>query len=106
MRAGRAGWGVGAPVRAAEGVIGGAFARAGFREVEVRAVSAPLRPDSAAECLRSERESFGAPHQMPSGLSEDEREEAWAEIGDDPRRLEGAAGFESPCELLVAAAAR
>ena len=37
---------------------------AGFRDVTVEAVPAPLRLPSAAECVRFERESFGALHQM------------------------------------------
>ena len=56
-----------------------------------------------AECVRLERESFGALHQMLAGLSVAEREAAWAEIEDELREFEGADGFEGPCELLVGA---
>jgi hypothetical protein len=44
--------------------------RTGFREIEVRRVPAPLRMTSAVECVRFERESFGALHQRLSGLDE------------------------------------
>ncbi|HET8537427.1 MAG TPA: class I SAM-dependent methyltransferase [Solirubrobacteraceae bacterium] len=87
----------------APGVIEAAFERGGFTDVQVRRVSAPLRLPSTAECLRFERESFGALHQMLSGLTEAERGEAWDEIERELSRFETADGFEGPCELLVAA---
>ena len=55
----------------------------------------------AADCVRFERESFGALHQMLGGLSADERAEAWAEIGTELAAFEGPGGFEGPCELIV-----
>lgn len=86
---------------AAPGAIEAAYAKAGFAEVDVRRVSAPLRLASAAECTRFERESFGALHQMLAGLDESEREEAWREIEHELSRLETSEGFVGPCELLV-----
>jgi hypothetical protein len=56
---------------------------------------------SAAECVRFERESFGALHQMLSGLDDAQREAAWAEIEQELRKFEGPDGFEGPCELVV-----
>jgi len=85
------------------GVLEEAYRQAGFREVETRIVPSPLRLPSAAECVRFERESFGALHQMLSGLSEQEREEVWKEIEGELDQFEGANGFEGPCEMLVAA---
>lgn len=85
----------------ADGVLAAAYEAAGFREVETRTVPAPLRLTSAAECVRFERESFGALHQMLAGLDEPAREEAWAEIERDLGRFEGPDGFEGPCELVV-----
>ncbi len=64
------------------------------------------RTASAAECLRFQRESFGALHQMMAGLTEAERQETWAEIGEGLRAYEGPGGFESPCELLAGAAVK
>jgi SAM-dependent methyltransferase len=90
----------------AAGVIGNAFVEAGFVDVEVRAVTAPLRLSCAAECVRFERESFGALHQMLAGLPQSERDEAWAEIERELGRFEGTGGFESPCEVLIAAGAK
>jgi SAM-dependent methyltransferase len=76
---------------------------AGFRNVEVRRVDAPVRVASSAECLRFEKESFGALHQMLSGLDEAAQEEVWEEIAEALKRFDGPDGFEGPCELLVAA---
>jgi SAM-dependent methyltransferase len=87
----------------ADGVLAAAFERAGFHDVEIRTVPAPLRMPSAAECLRFERESFGALHQMLGGLDESGRDAAWAEIESELVRFEGPHVFEGPCELLVAA---
>jgi SAM-dependent methyltransferase len=88
------------------GVIEDLYTRAGFHDVEVRRVSAPLRMSSAAECLRFERESFGALHQMLSGLDEPEREDAWDEIERELSQFDTSGGFEGPCELIVSAGTR
>jgi SAM-dependent methyltransferase len=89
-----------------DGVLGNAFEQAGFREVEVRAVDSPLRLQSVAECARFERESFGALHQMLSGLSEAQRDETWREIEQALGEFEGPDAFVGPCQLLVAAGTR
>jgi SAM-dependent methyltransferase len=88
------------------GVLQAALEQAGFRDVTVHAVNAPLRLPSAAECVRFEQESFGALHQMLSPVPADERPAVWKEIGEALRRFETADGFVGPCELLVAGAAR
>jgi hypothetical protein len=62
-----------------------------------------LRLPSAAECLRFEKESFGALHTMLAGLGEAERAEAWDEIARALAAFEGPDGFVGPCELVVAA---
>ena len=84
------------------GVLEDAFLAAGFGDVRTERIDAPLRLPSAAECVRFERESFGALHQMLSGLSEREREESWAEIGSALAEFEGPDGFSGPCRLVVA----
>jgi ubiquinone/menaquinone biosynthesis C-methylase UbiE len=88
------------------GVLQTAFEQAGFQAVQTRVVSAPLRMPSAAECVRFERESFGALHQMLSGLSEAEREAAWDEIEQQLRQFEDGGGFSGPCELVVGVAVK
>ncbi len=89
-----------------EGILAAAYEQAGFRDVQVQAVLSPLRMTSAVECLRFERESFGALHQMLAGLDEAGREQAWQEVGDALGEFEDADGFSGPCELLVGAATR
>jgi SAM-dependent methyltransferase len=83
--------------------LGEQLESAGFRDVEVHRVEAPLRLSSAAECAQLERESFGALHQMLAGLAEDERADTWREIEEALRSFEGPDGFAGPCELLVGA---
>jgi SAM-dependent methyltransferase len=87
----------------APGVLEGALAQAGLGEIEVVAVPSPVRLPSAAACVRFERESFGALHQMMRGLSPEEQEDTWREIEEALREFEDADGFEGPCEMLVGA---
>jgi SAM-dependent methyltransferase len=86
-----------------DGVLEEAYRQAGFREVRTQLVTSPLRLSSAAECVRFERESFGALHQMLSGVPEAERGAVWEEIEEELRQFEGADGFEGPCEMVVGA---
>ena len=88
------------------GVAERAFTAAGFRDVAVETVPSPLRMTDAAECLRFERESFGALHQMLAGLPPAEREAAWAEVGEALTEFDGPDGFTGPCEMLVVSATR
>jgi ubiquinone/menaquinone biosynthesis C-methylase UbiE len=83
------------------GVLEEAYERAGFREAHTRVIPAPLRMASAAECVRFERESFGALHQMLSGLDDVGKEAAWTEIEEELRTFEGPDGFSGPCEMVV-----
>jgi SAM-dependent methyltransferase len=85
------------------GVLEAAFARAGFQDIESRRIVAPLRMASAADYLRFARESFGALHQMLSGVPDAERQSIWDEIEHELRQFEGPDGFTGPCELIVAA---
>lgn len=90
----------------APGVLDEAFRNAGFRDIETRVINAPVRMSSAAECVRFERESFGALGQMMMSLSEAEREETWAEIEQELKQFENGNGFEGPCEMVVGAGAK
>jgi SAM-dependent methyltransferase len=87
----------------AEGALEAAFAKAGLRDIEVRRVPSPVRLASAAECVRFERESFGALHQMMVGLDEAERARTWDAIEEALRQFETSEGFVGPCEMLVGA---
>lgn len=86
-----------------DGVLAATLQRAGFLSVEVRRVDSPVRLKNAEECVRFERESFGALHQMMSGLSQAERDETWQEIAAELAKFEGPQGFVAPCEMLVGA---
>jgi SAM-dependent methyltransferase len=88
------------------GVLGNLLREAGFRDVTVETIPAPLRLPSAAECVRFEQESFGALHQMLGSVPADERESVWKEIEVALGQFEDAAGFVGPCELLVVGGTR
>ncbi|MDX2463465.1 MAG: class I SAM-dependent methyltransferase [Porticoccus sp.] len=85
-----------------EGKLADVFTQAGFRNIEVETINAPVRVSSAAECLHFEQESFGALHQMLAGLSDVEKDEAWCEIEEVMKQFETNGQFEGPCEMLVA----
>lgn len=89
-----------------QGKLEEAFRQAGFKNIKVETLSAPLRVSSAAECLQFEQESFGALHQMLSGLSPIEQDDAWCEIEAELRQFESGGQFEGPCEMLVAVGAK
>jgi SAM-dependent methyltransferase len=78
------------------------LADAGFSDVQAETVAAPLRLSAADECVRFEKESFGALHQMLSGLDDAGREAAWTEIASSLKQFEKNGAFEGPCELVVA----
>lgn len=61
-----------------------------------------FRPAIVLACVQFQRESFGALHQMLSGMPEPERSAVWDEITIALERFETAGGFVGPCELLVA----
>ena len=79
---------------------------AGFKDVQVERVIAPVRLDSGLDCLQFEQESFGALHQMLGGLSEPEKDAAWAEIEEALGQFEHDGRFEGPCEMFVASATK
>jgi hypothetical protein len=87
-------------------VLDAAYEDAGFEDVHVDALDAPLHFESAAECVHFERESFGALHAMLAGLDPADREQAWGEIETELRQFEGSDGFVGPCQLLIGTARR
>jgi ubiquinone/menaquinone biosynthesis C-methylase UbiE len=90
-----------------EGVLARTLEQAGFRDVEVRKVPSPVCLPTAAECVKFERESFGALHQMMANMSEAEREATWEEIAQTLGKFETPGkGFEGPCEMLVGSGVR
>jgi len=85
------------------GVLADTLREAGFKDVVSETVSAPLHMAKATDCLDFERESFGALHQMLSGLDDQAKEATWKEIEEALCKFEGPKGFEGPCELVIAA---
>lgn len=90
----------------AEGKLEQVFAEAGFKNIQIETIEAPVRVSSAAECLQFEQESFGALHQMLAGLSGSEQDEAWDEIEQALEQFEADGQFEGPCEMIVAVGAK
>jgi SAM-dependent methyltransferase len=86
----------------APGVLEAVLTDAGFTDVHVEDIDAPLRMSTSADCLRFEQESFGALHQMLAGLDEVERDAAWNEVGTALERFDGSDGFAGPCRMRVA----
>jgi len=84
-----------------QGVLEDVLRKAGFRDVKSVVAPAPLRMSSAADCVRFEKESFGALHQMLSGLDERGKADAWTEIEQQLRSFEREGGFEGPCTLVI-----
>jgi len=78
------------------------FLQAGFRNIEIETINAPVRLSSATECLQFEQESFGALHQMMASLSDSEKDETWIEIEEALTQFEVNGQFEGPCEMLIA----
>jgi len=87
-------------------VLEQAFIDAGFSDVRVKTVDAPIELDSAGECLRFEKESFGALHQMLSGLDDEQQQAAWTEIEQALGEFEANGRFVGPCELVLAVGTR
>ena len=83
------------------GVLGELLRDAGFENVRERTVPAPLKMPSAAECVRFERESFGALHEMLKGLDTDAQAEVWDDIEAALGEFDSGSGFSGPCELMV-----
>lgn len=79
---------------------------AGFHDIAIEIIDAPVRLPSAAECVRFERESFGALHQMLGTLSVDKQAAVWEEIEQALGQYNTADGFVGPCELVIAAGTR
>ena len=86
----------------AEGIIEKAFTQAGFINVKSVLVNSPLLLPAAKDCVQFEKQSFGALHQMMSGLTEREKESVWEEIEQELKKFETENGFTGPCEMVVA----
>jgi ubiquinone/menaquinone biosynthesis C-methylase UbiE len=77
------------------------YKRVGFLTVSVNAVPIQRRFASAAEAIRTMRNSAGDIRELMSRLNETERERAWVEFEEQLRRFEGPNGLEVPGEVLI-----
>ncbi len=84
-----------------KGILAAAMRQAGFSNICEQTVSAPLKMAAASDCVRFERESFGALHEMLKGLNATEQSRVWEEIETTLKRFENGEGFCGPCELIV-----
>jgi len=83
------------------GALKDVYSRAGFLNVSVHAVPIQRRLPSAADAIRSMRNSAGDLRELMSRLNDADRELAWAEIEQQLRQFEGPNGFEAPGEVLI-----
>ena len=88
------------------GDIEALFKTAGLSDIEARKIKAPVILDSAKDCLRFEKESFGALHQMLDGLDHEAKEAAWAEVEEVLRAFEQDGRFVGPCTMIAACGRR
>lgn len=77
------------------------YRRAGFLNASVRALSIQRRFPSAADAIRTMRNSAVDLRELMNRLNDANRELAWAEIEQQMRRFEGPNGFEAPGEVLI-----
>ena len=84
------------------GALEDVYRRAGFLNVSVHAVPIQRRLPSAADAIRSMRNSASDVSELMSRLNDADRELAWPEIEQQLRQFEGPNGFEAPGEVLIA----
>ena len=83
------------------GVLEDVYSRAGFLNVSAHAVPIQRRLPSAADAIRSMRNSASDVSELMSRLNDGDRKLAWAEIEQQLRQFEGPNGFEAPGEVLI-----
>ena len=88
------------------GALKNVYSRAGFLNVSVHAVPIQRRLSSAADAIRSMRNSASDVSELMSRLNDANRELAWAEIEQQMRQFEVPNGFEAPGEVLIGVGAK
>jgi hypothetical protein len=83
------------------GVLEDIFSRASFLNVSAHAVPVHRRLPSAADAIRSMRNSSSDVSELVSRLNDADRELAWVEIENQLRQFGGPNGFEAPGEVLI-----
>ncbi len=85
------------------GVLEQAFTTAGFREVEVQALTLPVRLSSAAECVHYLQDSSPTLREILLPFSPEARKDAWQAVEAALSEFEDSTGFEVHHRVLVAA---
>ena len=83
------------------GALENLYRRAGFLNVSVQALPIKRRFPSAAEAIRTRRNSAGDLRELMNRLNEAERERAWVEIEAQLKQFEGPNRLEVPGEVLI-----
>jgi ubiquinone/menaquinone biosynthesis C-methylase UbiE len=83
------------------GALEEAYKKAGFNNVTSIRIDAPVHMSSAKECVQFEKESFGALHQMLSGLPAEETNSVWNQIEGELSAFESEGSFSGPCEMII-----
>ena len=83
------------------GALDNVYRRSGFLNVSVQALRIQRRFPSAADTIRTMRNSAGDLRELMNRLNEAERERAWAEIEEQLRQFDGPNGIEVPGEVLI-----
>ena len=85
------------------GVLEQTFATAGFREVEVHALTLPVRMASATECVHYLQNTSPTLRELLLPFSPEARKDAWQAVEKALSEFEGPMGFEVQHRVLVAA---
>ncbi len=83
------------------GALEDLYRRAGFLNVSVQALPIKRRFPSAAEAIRTMRNSAGDLRELMNRLNEAERERAWVKIEAQLKQFEGPNRLEVPGEVLI-----
>ena len=84
------------------GVLEDVYSRAGFLNVSAHAVPIQRRLPSAADAIRSMKNSASDVSELMSRLNDADRKLAWAEIEQQLRQFEGPKGLRHPARCLLA----
>lgn len=83
------------------GILEDTFRAGGFHDVAVLAVTTRWRFPSAAEAIRTTKDSFLGLQRIMAQMSDADIEQAWQEIERQLSQFEGPSGFEAPGEVLI-----
>jgi SAM-dependent methyltransferase len=89
-----------------ETVMHDSLQAAGFADITICLIDAPLRMASASECARFQREAFAGLDQLLYALPQSEREATWKEVTEALKPLEHDGAFHSKVQFIVGSGAR